>query len=213
MEKQANELQRCRSPPFPFGFENLKKPNGGRKMKNYRESDYALNKYSDGIVYRMADGSRITVTLENYLSENPDKTAEDFRILKAASDTIYAEQIQQEHIQNKLNVPLTVISDSIKNHEISAEDSLFASITEIEENDNYLFQAEAADNALDILTDIQRRRYIQYHIHGKTLREIADMEGTHNTSVCESLKAAENKIKKFLKKGKKHPCKTPQNDI
>jgi len=31
-------------------------------LKNYRESDYALNKYSQGIIYKFADGV-VEVTL------------------------------------------------------------------------------------------------------------------------------------------------------
>ena len=39
-------------------------------MKNYTDSDYALNKFSDGIVYRFSDGIE-EVTLDKYLVENP----------------------------------------------------------------------------------------------------------------------------------------------
>ena len=46
-------------------------------MKNYKDSDYALNKYSEGIVYKFADRI-VEITLSAYLTENPDKTAEDF---------------------------------------------------------------------------------------------------------------------------------------
>lgn len=47
-------------------------------MKNYKDSDYALNKYSEGIVYQYADGRKQTIWLEDYLAANPGKTAEDF---------------------------------------------------------------------------------------------------------------------------------------
>lgn len=39
-------------------------------MKNYKDSDYALNKFSEGIVYRFADRI-VEITLEDYLAENP----------------------------------------------------------------------------------------------------------------------------------------------
>ena len=41
-------------------------------MKNYRDSDYAANKYASGIVYRFANKT-VTVTVEDYLKENPGK--------------------------------------------------------------------------------------------------------------------------------------------
>jgi len=56
-------------------------------MKHYTNSDYALNKYSEGIVYRFAD-SIVEITLADYLAENPSKTEGDFRELKELSDGI-----------------------------------------------------------------------------------------------------------------------------
>ena len=54
----------CRSPPFPSVFS--KKQMGGRKVKNYRDSDYELNKYREFIVYKFADGI-VEITLEDFL--------------------------------------------------------------------------------------------------------------------------------------------------
>jgi len=51
-------------------------------LKNYKDSDYALNKFSEGIVYRFADRI-VEITLEDYLAENPGKTAQDFLEPKA----------------------------------------------------------------------------------------------------------------------------------
>ena len=50
-------------------------------MRNYKDSDYALNRYSQGIVYKFAD-SVVEVTLEDYLRDNPDKTEADFEELE-----------------------------------------------------------------------------------------------------------------------------------
>ena len=47
-------------------------------MKKHRGSDYALNKYSMGNVYRFEDRI-IEVPLEDYLQENSDKTEQIFR--------------------------------------------------------------------------------------------------------------------------------------
>ena len=38
-------------------------------MKNYKDSDYAANKYSEGIVYRFADSVEV-VSLDTYI--HPD---------------------------------------------------------------------------------------------------------------------------------------------
>ena len=52
--------------------------------------------------------------------------------------------------------------------------------------------------ALSKLTDIQRKRYLLYTIQGLSTWQIADLEGTNQKSVYESLQAAEKKIRKFL---------------
>ena len=81
-------------------------------MKNYTNSDYALNKYSGGVVYRFADG--ITeVRLTDYLAENPGKTEDDFHTLKAISDGIYLEQATDENRQTRGNVSINGLEDII----------------------------------------------------------------------------------------------------
>ena len=68
-------------------------------MRNYKDSDYALNRYSKGIVYKFADGI-VEITLEDYLRDNPDKTEEDFAELKAMSDEIYYQQDKRGYAES-----------------------------------------------------------------------------------------------------------------
>ena len=74
-------------------------------MRDYRKSDYAINKYSPNIVYRFHD-EIVEVSLEDYLKENPDKTAQDFTKLKALSDEIYYEQDRAESAQTRKDVSI-----------------------------------------------------------------------------------------------------------
>lgn len=74
-------------------------------MRDYRKSDYAINKYSPNIVYRF-DDEIIEVSLEDYLKENPDKTEQDFAELKALSDGIYYEQDRAESAHTRKNVSI-----------------------------------------------------------------------------------------------------------
>jgi DNA-directed RNA polymerase specialized sigma24 family protein len=62
---------------------------------------------------------------------------------------------------------------------------------------------DVIDLAMDCLTEIQRRRYLRY-LHGETLTYIAVIEGVSVSSVRESIKFAEKKLKKRL-----HTLKTP----
>ena len=54
--------------------------------RNYRQSDYAKNKYSSNIVYAGSDET-IEITLEQFLKENHGMTEEDFLYWKNWSDT------------------------------------------------------------------------------------------------------------------------------
>lgn len=80
-------------------------------MKNYKDSDYARNKFSDGIVYRFADRI-VEITLKDYLAENPDKTVEDFMDLKALSDEIYHQQVINDNRTSRLDVSINGLEDT-----------------------------------------------------------------------------------------------------
>ncbi|MDR0987367.1 MAG: hypothetical protein LBL98_06740 [Ruminococcus sp.] len=71
-------------------------------MNNYKESDYAKNKYSHNIVYETSKGT-IEITVTQYLNENPTKEEADFWELKALSDEVYRQQAKEEHTQTNRN--------------------------------------------------------------------------------------------------------------
>ena len=166
-------------------------------MKNFIESDYAVNKNAVGIVYRFADQT-IVVTLEDYLKENPDKTPADFAELKALSDADYYERDRSGYRQTWKNVPFDGLENTDKFAAMSTEDEFISKAEQIAETER---RSALAQNALDKLTNVQRRRYLLHHVHGKSVREIADLEGAFFTSVHETLQAAEKKIKKILAGG------------
>lgn len=129
-------------------------------MKNYKDSDYALNKYSRGIVYQFADGTR-EVTLEDFLKENPHKTAEDFEIIKALSDEIYYQQDRQEHRTNRRNVSLTGMEET----ELLSVPSVETEWIQQEEQEKVWKAAEQLLKS-GSLTEIQQRRFRQYYFQG-----------------------------------------------
>lgn len=162
-------------------------------MKNYKDSDYAANKYSPNIVYRFADET-VEVTLADYLKSNPGKTEQDFAELKALSDEIYHEQVIAENRASRLNVTMNGLEET--------EQFVTASIdVELIERDNKKNVIMAAKQLLDSgdLTATQRRRFILHFINGFSYRQIADMEKVFFTSVAESVAAAADKLKKYFK--------------
>ena len=166
-------------------------------MKNYQDSDYALNKYSKGIVYRFADGV-VEVTLEDYLAENPGKTPDDFMELKRLSDEMYNGQDRDENAQTKKNISFDELETGSFRYAPSPEEMFIGEIDAQEEAEDRKRRLRIANNALDTLTDVQRRRYLLHFVDELSTWEIARIEGTNQKSVHESLQAAQKKIKKFL---------------
>lgn len=176
-------------------------------MKNYKDSDYAHNKFSKGIVYNFAD-SRVEVTLEDYLAENPDGSEEDFQTIKALSDQIYLDQVTEENAQTYKNVSLHSLLDVSDATEFSPQEQL-----EVEASTEEEAQALRAVQAFlrsGKLTLTQRKRFALFYIQGLSTRQIAVKEGVSQRSIMECLQACEKKMKEFLKK---YPLTPPKNCI
>ena len=164
--------------------------------KNYRDSDYTVNKNADGIVYAFADQT-VEVTLEDYLLENPGNTAADFAELKALSDADYYETDRSDYRQTWKNMSF----DRLTEKELDALCTPSAEQSVIEQGADeavYTEMRSSAARALAKLTEIQRRRYLMYHAHGMTSREIAEIECVDHKAILNSIWAAEKKIKKFF---------------
>lgn len=161
-------------------------------MKEYWKSDYSLNKRSSGIVYQFADGL-VEITLEDYIRENPGKTAEDFLALKAISDEIYQQQFSRIKAQVRKELPLF---DCLYVSTPSAEQVLERRIT--------LRELELTRARLEefirssLLTEIQQRRFHLYCIRGLSTRQIARVEGVRQFAVWKSLTLCQKKFQKFL---------------
>jgi len=168
-------------------------------MKNYAQSDYALNKNAEGIIYKFADQT-VEITLEDYLRENPDMTAADFTALKALSDKDYYESDRSGYRQTWKNISFDRLTEE-ELHTLCVPSAEQAVIEKDADEAAYAKRQSTAARALDKLTEVQRRRYLLHHAHGKSVREIAELEGAFFTSVHESLKSAEKKIKKIVAEG------------
>lgn len=161
--------------------------------KDYRKSDYGINKYSEGIVYRYADGSRLTITFEMIVAVNPAFKKDDFNKIKAFSDDCYHREAKAEYNQSyyvKSSLNESVSSDWLSTTPLEAE--LF------EKWDKQLYMAKAYEAINSILTPIQRKRLL-LHIKGLTTRQIADIEGNTQAAIWKSIDAAVEKIKKYLR--------------
>lgn len=157
-------------------------------MKNYQGSDYALNKFSDGIVYRFADRT-VKISLEDYLAENPGKTERDFMELKALSDALYYEQDRDDNAQTNKNVSIHGLEETDKLSTASLEDEYIKRCEE--EVLEYIIGK--------YLTEKQARRIRLCIYQGLSSRKIAKLEGLHYRTIQDSLVLAKKKIEKHLK--------------
>lgn len=162
-------------------------------MKNYRKSDYALNKFSKGIVYQFADRT-VEISMEDFLRDNPDQTEDDFLALKAESDGIYLEQIRQETAQGNKTVSMTGLEDTVAHPAPSLDDSYIMA-------DDHRRVKLAVDKLFRCgkLTVKQKERFIKHFFAGVSLRKIASDEGVHFTSVDESIRRAVDKLRTYFK--------------
>lgn len=165
-------------------------------MRDYRKSDYAINKCSPNIVYRFHD-EIIEVSLADYLKENPDKTEQDFAELKALSDEIYYEQDRAESAQTRKDNSLTGLEET----KICATRPLDEEWEEkLTESQNRLYVRRAFKKLFeaDVLTGIQKRRFCLYVFKGLSIRQIGSLEGRSHQVVAKSLNMAIRKLKKIF---------------
>ena len=163
-------------------------------MKNYKKSDYAVNKYSSSVIYKSVN-QIIEITLSDYLEANPDKTEQDFYELKALSDDIYLEQVRAENNSTRRNISFENIGQ--------IQDEIASSLEE-----NYIEKLDKRNSisALKLLfekgdlTETQKRRFKMYIFDNLSYREIAEIENVTFAAVRDSVNSAKIKLKKFFEK-------------
>lgn len=149
-----------------------------------RVNEWAVNRESDGIVYCFADGTTQVVRLEDYLRENPEYTAEDFRQIKELSDGMFFEQHQTDYRYGYMKT------------DADFDDVAAALPASDPEPRTALLQWEqrrlAVRAALLLLhsgglTPAQKERFIDYFLRGKSIAEIARKHHIHRQSAWESV--------------------------
>lgn len=165
-------------------------------MFNYRDSDYALNKFSEGIVYKFADGVK-EITLADYLRDNPGKTEANFAELKALSDGIYYEQDRATSAQTRLDDSIHCMEETDKCATRPLEEEIFERYVEVH-NRRYAWQAVQALLEGTTLTEVQRRRFCLHIFKGRSTRQIARLEGISHQNVAKSINLAIEKLKKLF---------------
>lgn len=163
-------------------------------MKNYKDSDYAVNKFSKGIVYRFVDKT-VEITLEVFLTENPGKTERDFRRLKRLSNLYYYRQDRQSNAQTKKDLSLDELEKTIPSDAVPMD-------VRYEEKQDQKKKAQLVERFFQNgkLPEIQKRRFLMHYRDGLNIRQIAKMEGTKQNAVWKSIEAVKRNFCSFVHK-------------
>ena len=163
-------------------------------MGKYNESIYALNKFSENIVYKFADGIH-EVTLEDYLKANPDKNEDDFKSLKAMSDEMFYDEDRADSRHGKKKLSLEYMKETDMVQTVTIDEELI-------HKQNGQVALQSAYELLEgkELTEIQRRRFILHYFKNVPAREIARREGVCHSSVLRALELARRKLKNIFEK-------------
>lgn len=161
-------------------------------MSKFNKSLYALNKYSENIVYQFGNETK-EITLEEYLKENPTHTKEDFFELKKISDEMHHEEDLSNTSYRKKKLSIHTLNNSIP----LSEECILEKILKSEDKRKIEL---AAKNLLDggNITKIQKKRFIKHFFLNKSLREIAKEENVSHIAIYNSIKYATEKLKKIF---------------
>ena len=163
--------------------------------KNFRESDYAINKGKQGVVYRMPNNQLLEITFEICLKDDPTLTREKFEEIKMYSDENYHEVANMESLQKHYEImALDVNRDTEVLAAPSVEDILF------HEPKKKITISYVKKAAMQILPEIQKRRFLMW-LKGLKYREIAEIDGVSTTAIGNSIEKSIKNINKFFEKG------------
>ena len=152
-----------------------------------RISIYALNKKDpDAIVYPTADGKTVRVTREDFPSE------EDFLAFKAWSDENFHEEENLDHRESNHTLSMDDLSEAAL--AVPAVDVVMEH--QYQRAEQHRMTTDMVIKLKDKLTEKQFRRLWQLKVEGKTLEEIAALEGVAFQSIHESIESALKKISK-----------------
>ena len=157
------------------------------------KNEWAANRDSEGIVYCFADGTTQVIRLVDYLLENPEYTAEDFRRIKEASDDLYYERFQSDVLYG--NKTSDTDFDTIAAMLPAPDPEPCLKVVHREQR---RLAVRAALTLLHsgTLSPVQRKRFIAYFLHGKSVSEIARKERVNRSSIWRGLHRIAGQLQK-----------------
>lgn len=147
------------------------------------KAEWMANKHSEDIVYCFADGTTQVIRLVDYLRENPEYTAEDFRRIKEVSDGLHRAHYEADSKNGyyKADVDFDTI------HIAAPEQT--EPLSTLLQRERRRLAVRAARTLLrhGRLSPAQKRRFIAYFLHGESVAEISRNENVKHQSISESI--------------------------
>lgn len=160
----------------------------------YYKSDFARNKDDESIVYKFVTGEVVKVTLSKFLEENPDKTKEDFIKLKKFSNEDY----HVEMLEDKKEIRYTTyIEDIVEGELIDDANDPCELICSTEDKISFKENVKKFLKNSKV-TKTELRRFKLCYFKELSYVEVAQIEGTSEQAVCQSVTNFKKKAKFFL---------------
>ncbi|MFI3327280.1 MAG: sigma-70 family RNA polymerase sigma factor [Clostridia bacterium] len=135
--------------------------------------------------------------LHYYIYLNSSNSEERLEIDKKVAITIFQRFVRKERnlrrSDERHNEYSDVSEETINKRSLNKPLSL-------EEQVEKTIEIEKLHEAMDVLSEVQKRRIKMYYFQGLTFDEIASIEGCKYQQIQKSIYRAEKKIKKFFKK-------------
>ena len=149
------------------------------------------------VEYRKKDGRKGKKATTRRVVPSTEMSIEDFDAWKARLTEEALEYRRHDDLTTRENVSI----ENLLETDIVCEESVEDEYLRLEEERQALPKTmKEALEILDVLTPVQKERYLQVKMYGKTIREIALEEGCYINAIEKSLAQAEKKIAKELEK-------------
>ena len=149
------------------------------------------------VEYRKKDGRKGKKATTRRVVPSTEMSIEDFDAWKARLTEEALEYRRHDDLTTRENVSI----DNLLETDLVCEESVEDEYLRLEEERQALPKTmKEALEILDVLTPVQKERYLQVKMYGKTIREVALEEGCYINAIEKSLAQAEKKIAKEREK-------------
>lgn len=183
-----NIFEKCRSPPFINLIFKDFKLNGGKTMANMPKR----NRSKDNPYILGYDENKKIYTVKFVDNKKVIHIVEISNTIYEAFDKFELEDISQIHKYRSHIEHLELTEETLNKR-------MFYSQLSVEEIVEQEILIEELKNAIEILSENQKRRIKMYYFEDMTLEEISKLENTTHQAISKSIHKAIEEIKKNLK--------------